>query len=147
MGAGPESATTSITLASIAIRAAVGTIATVATAMIASVAAERRGVQLHAVSQVSIARFSNSGPLSLGLLALRGSALDPVIRLIVALLILSTLAAQFTSTLFVSGLEHGQVRSFPRTVPHAYALEGDSQWVSSYYDINQSEEEDLWRRG
>ncbi|KAF6804895.1 hypothetical protein CSOJ01_09857 [Colletotrichum sojae] len=98
----------SITLASIVIRAAVGAIATVTTAMVASAAAERRGVQLHAVSQISIARFSNRGQLSHGLLTLRGSALDPVIRLIVALLVLATLAAQFTSTLLVSDLEHGR---------------------------------------
>lgn len=139
----------SITLASIVIRTAVGTIATVATAMVASVAAEQRGIHLHAVSQVSVARFSNSGPLSLGLLTLRGSGLGAVVRLIVALLILTTLAAQFTSTLLVSDFELSQVSSFPRIVPNVYGFGGDfANWTLSFSDHDASliSGDDLWRQ-
>ncbi|KAF6814983.1 hypothetical protein CMUS01_12543 [Colletotrichum musicola] len=111
--------------------------------MIASVAAERRGIHLHAVSQVSIAHFSNSGPLSLGLLAPRGLAPDPVVRLVVALLILTTFASQFKSTLLVSDLELGRVRSFPRTVPNAYAVGEAPGW--SVFDSDVTVSGDPWR--
>ncbi|KAL0937199.1 uncharacterized protein CTRU02_206930 [Colletotrichum truncatum] len=113
-----------ITVASVIIRTAVGTLAAIATAMIASVAVERRGVDLHAVAQVSIARFSSSGPLTLGLLALRSSTLAVVVRVIVVLLILSTFAVQFTSTLLLSDLEQSQIASFTQPMDNAYTFAG-----------------------
>lgn len=112
----------SVTLASVIIRTAVGTLAATATAMIASVAVERRGVHLHSIAQVSTARFSGSGPLSLGILALRPSRLDVVVRSILVLLILITFAAQFISTLLVSDLQQGEIISFPRSIPNIYSV-------------------------
>lgn len=64
-----------ITLTAVVIRIAIGFLAGLATAMAASGAVERRGVQLHAIAQVSVARFASDGPLSLGFLALKGSSL------------------------------------------------------------------------
>lgn len=117
----------SVTLASVIIRTAVGTLAATATAMIASVAVERRGVHLHAIAQVSAARFSGSGPLSLGILALRPSRLDMVVRLVLMLLILTTFAVQFISTLLVSDLQQDEVISFARSIPNTYAVTLDNE--------------------
>ncbi|EQB54272.1 hypothetical protein CGLO_05910 [Colletotrichum gloeosporioides Cg-14] len=112
----------SITLAAVVIRTAIGVLAGLATAMAASAAVERRGVHLHAIAQASVARFSSDGPLSLGLLALRGSSLDGMVRAELALLILTTLASQFTSSLLVSDLEERRVISFPSLESNAYTF-------------------------
>ncbi|KAI8269543.1 hypothetical protein K4K58_001212 [Colletotrichum sp. SAR11_239] len=92
--------------------------------MIASIAVERRGVHPHAVAQVSIARFSNSGPLSLGYLVIKHSQLDAVVRLMIVLLILTTFAVQFVSTLLVSDLQQSEIISFARTVPTLFYYRG-----------------------
>ncbi|KAF4828171.1 hypothetical protein CGCTS75_v007609 [Colletotrichum tropicale] len=112
----------SVTLSSAIIRTAVGTLAALATSMIASVAVERRGVHLHALAQISIARASSSGPLSVGLLALRKSRLDAVVRLIIILLVLSTVAVQLISTLLVSDLQQSEIISFARSVPNSFSF-------------------------
>lgn len=112
----------SVTLSSAIIRTAVGTLAALATSMIASVAVEQRGIHLHALAQVSIARASSSGPLSVGLLALRQSRLDVVVRLIIILLVLSTVAVQFISTLLVSDLKQSEIISFARAVPNSFSF-------------------------
>ncbi|KAL3299097.1 Cupin-like domain protein [Colletotrichum asianum] len=126
----------SVTLASVVIRTAVGTLAATATAMIAAVAVERRGVHLIAIARVSTARFSGSGPLSLGSLVLRPSRLDIGVRLIVMLLILITFAVQFISTLLVSDLQQGEVLSLPRSIPNIYSvgLQNDTGTLTSNPD-------------
>ncbi|KAJ0311070.1 hypothetical protein COL516b_001773 [Colletotrichum fioriniae] len=112
----------SITLSAVVIRTAIGILATAATAMIASVAVERRGVYLQDIAQVSVARCSSDGPLSLSLLALTSSSLQPLVRLILALLAITTIAAQFTSTLLVADLEQRRVVTFPDSVSNAYTF-------------------------
>ncbi|KXH47830.1 hypothetical protein CSAL01_03323 [Colletotrichum salicis] len=112
----------SITLSAVVIRTAIGILATAATAMIASVAVERRGVYLQDIAQVSVARFSNDGPLSLSLLALTSSSLQPLVRVVLALLAITTIAAQFTSTLLVADLEQRRVVTFPESVSNAYTF-------------------------
>ncbi|KAL0933605.1 uncharacterized protein CTRU02_210404 [Colletotrichum truncatum] len=129
----------SVTLAGVVIRTAVGVLAGLATAMIASVAVERRGVRLHAVAQTSVARFSSDGPLSLVSLALRGSSFDGVVRLVIMLLAVTTIAAQFSSSLLVSDFEERRVVSFTRPELNAYTLmrrdhsrEGLAEAVAGY---------------
>ncbi|KAK1638590.1 hypothetical protein BDP81DRAFT_392045 [Colletotrichum phormii] len=112
----------SITLSAVVIRTAIGILATAATAMITSVAVERRGVYLHDIAQVSVARFSSDGPLSLSLLALTSSSLQPLVRVVFALLAITTIATQFTSTLLVADLEQRRVVTFPDSVSNAYTF-------------------------
>ncbi|KAK1527051.1 uncharacterized protein CCOS01_07313 [Colletotrichum costaricense] len=112
----------SITLSAVVIRTAIGILATAATAMIASAAVERRGVYLQDIAQVSVARFSSDGPLSLSLLALTSSSLQPLVRLVLALLAITTIAAQFTSTLLVADLEQRRVVAFADSISNAYTF-------------------------
>ncbi|KAF6815034.1 hypothetical protein CPLU01_14248 [Colletotrichum plurivorum] len=107
----------SITFASLIIRTAIGVLASVATAMIASVVIERHGVSLQAVAQLSITRYASSGPLSLGPLVLKDPILDTRARVIILLLILTTLSTQFTSSLLTLDLEGRDVVSLPQTIP------------------------------
>ncbi|KAF5665962.1 hypothetical protein FDENT_12444 [Fusarium denticulatum] len=58
-------ATQSITLMSVLIRWAIGTLAAITTSTVASIALELHGIPFSALAEVSIARFTNSGPQSL----------------------------------------------------------------------------------
>lgn len=110
----------SVTVASLVIRTAIATLAASAAAMIASVAVERSGVRLHAVAQVSIARFASKGPVTLAGLALEDSISSFFLRAVLLLLALTTVASQFTSTLLVADFEQSHVISFPRNASAAY---------------------------
>jgi len=138
----------SITIASVVVRLAVSVLATIATAMIASIAAERRGVHPPGVAQISIARFSNSGPLSLGTLAFTGSSFELPIRLIIALLVLTTFVAQFTSALLVSDLKLTRASSFPRLESNSYTyVPSDLEEVNRFTEIKDTDSwYDYWRQ-
>lgn len=122
----PNRLSLSVTLTGVAIRTAVGVLATFATAMIASVAVEQHGVHLHAIAQVSIARFASGGPMSLLFAALNASGLDTMARIIVLVLVLTTFTIQLTSTLLVSDLKPGHIVSFPKQVPNTFTFDKGS---------------------
>lgn len=114
--------TQSVTLVGVIVRTATGILSATATSMIASLAVERKGVHLKDVAAMSIARFSNSGPLSLsGYIASR-SALEPLLHILSALLLLTTIVSQFTSALLVSDLAPGQVVSLHEDATSAYGF-------------------------
>ncbi|KAF6827003.1 hypothetical protein CPLU01_09377 [Colletotrichum plurivorum] len=111
----------SITVTGVISRTAISFLATLATAMIASVAIERRGVPLHTVARASIARSGVSGPLSLAQLALE-QAVETTVRALLAVLILTTIAAQLTSTILLTDLRQQPIVSHPRQIPNSHNL-------------------------
>ncbi|KAJ9606152.1 hypothetical protein H2200_009113 [Cladophialophora chaetospira] len=101
-----------VTISAIVLRTALGILAGIATAMVASIALERRGVPFQDVAQVSIARFSNSGPDAFWMSILfRKTFIELPLRILLLLLLLTTLASQFTSTILLSDLGPGTVIS------------------------------------
>ncbi|KAF9875020.1 hypothetical protein CkaCkLH20_07714 [Colletotrichum karsti] len=123
-----------ITLASVCIRTAVGILTSISTAMIASVAVETGGVHLPDVAQVSITRFSSSGPLSLVLVGLRGSLAERRMRFLLTLLVITTFAAQFSSTILLSDLETRRISSFPAETPNYFGF-GDRGVPDAFREI------------
>lgn len=120
-----------VTFVGVIVRTAVGILAATATSMIASLAVERKGVHLRHVAPLSIARFSNAGPLSLLDYIASGTALEPLLRLLSAFLLLTTIASQFTSTLLVSDLAPGKVVSFDEDITTAYGLKASSENIGN----------------
>lgn len=117
-----------ITVTSLLLRTAMGVLASIGTSMIASVAIEKRGVPLESVANFSIARFINNGPIHFFNAIFERSTLDINVRLLTALLLCTTLASQFTSTLLVSDLRLGDVVDFPRSFVDAYDV-GDQEQI------------------
>ncbi len=99
-----------VTISAIVLRTALATLGGIATAMIASISIERRGIPFKDVAQVSLARFSNSGPDAFWVSMLfRRTFIEYPLRLLLMLLLLFTLASQFTSTILLSDLGQGTV--------------------------------------
>ncbi|KAK4938818.1 hypothetical protein LTR10_020825 [Elasticomyces elasticus] len=99
-----------VTVSSIILRTAIACLGGIATGMIASISIEHRGVPFQDVAQVSIARFSNSGPDAFWISMLfRTTFIETPSRLLLILLLLFTLASQFTSTILLSDLGQGTV--------------------------------------
>jgi hypothetical protein len=88
--------------------------------MIASIALERRGVPMDQAAQVSIARFSNTGPEAFFMLLLARESMEWLLRMLMALLIITSLASQFTSTLLLSDMVSGPVISFAENMTTSY---------------------------
>lgn len=121
--------TQAITITSVLIRTAIGSLAVISTSMIASVALESHGVPLDAVAEVSIARFTNGGPQSLFMLLLSGNTFKAPIRFLTMTLLLVVLASQFTSTLLITDLEVTRISSFNQTINNSF------NFHQSTYDV------------
>jgi hypothetical protein len=106
--------------------------------MIASIALEHRGVPMDQAAQVSIARFSNTGPEAFFMLLLARDSMEWSLRLLTALLIITSLASQFTSTLLLSDMISEQVASLAENVTVQYDYP-DHQNHSPYHDPSQFE--------
>src|SRR3569833_68171 len=113
--------TQSITLTGVLVRTATSLLAAVATSMIASLAIEGRGVPMDIVAETSIARFTNNGPLSIFWIIF-GSALEMELRVPAGLLLFTTIASQFTSTLLVADLAPRPVPGFAQTIANTYTI-------------------------
>lgn len=101
-----------VTLSSLAIRLAVVTQAGAAVAMLASISIEAKsGVALLEVPALSIARYTNTGPIMSTVTFWRNRNVP--IFLAVAFLACTTLASQFTSTLLLWDVRSGSVLGFP----------------------------------
>lgn len=99
-----------VTISALVLRTALACLGGIATAMIASVSIEHRGVPFQDVAEVSIARFTNSGPDVFWISMLfRKTFVEIPARLLLILLLLITLASQFTSTILLSDLGQGTV--------------------------------------
>ncbi|KAI1610864.1 hypothetical protein EDD36DRAFT_497743 [Exophiala viscosa] len=99
-----------VTISALVLRTAIACLGGVATAMIASISIEHHGVPLKDVAQVSIARFSNSGPDAFWRSMLfRNTFIEMPFRLLLILVFLTTLGSQFTSTILLSDLGQGTV--------------------------------------
>ncbi|TGJ84433.1 hypothetical protein E0Z10_g4302 [Xylaria hypoxylon] len=96
-----------ITICSVALRVAVGIQATICTSMIASLILEKHGAQKRDVAWLSIMRSLNGGPHKLGSLLLSKRSLTDLLRIetwLTFLVIVVTLALQFSSTLLLSDI-------------------------------------------
>ncbi|KAG5786881.1 hypothetical protein H9Q69_014048 [Fusarium xylarioides] len=90
--------------------------------MAASIAAECHGVPRCAVAEISIARFTNNGPQSFKKL-LPGTTFKAWLRVLMVVLLLLTMASQFTSTLLVTDLQESRISSFSKTMSYGFTLE------------------------
>ncbi|KAF5987666.1 hypothetical protein FCOIX_879 [Fusarium coicis] len=107
-------ATQSITLMSLLIRWAIGTLAAVTTSMAASIALQLHGVPIPALAEIPIARFTNSGQQSLKEM-LPGTTFRPWLRILMICLFALVGASQFAFTLLVSDLRELTILSLGRT--------------------------------
>ncbi|KAJ3455292.1 hypothetical protein MRS44_013892 [Fusarium solani] len=123
--------TQAITLTGVLIRVAIGSLATITTSMIASIAVEGHGVPVPAVAEASIARFTNSGPQSLFMLLLSGETFKAYLRLLASILLLFTVASQFTSTLLVADLQQTRVSSFSQKISYGYNFQQMSTSIAT----------------
>ncbi|CZR49873.1 uncharacterized protein FPRO_16080 [Fusarium proliferatum ET1] len=112
-------ATQSITLMSVLIRWAIGTLAAITTSMAASIALELHGVPMSAIAEVSIARFTNSGPQSLKKM-LPGTTFRPWLRILMICLFALVGASQFASTLLVSDLQELSILSLKKNMTYGF---------------------------
>ncbi|KAI0546090.1 hypothetical protein F4679DRAFT_599031 [Xylaria curta] len=94
-----------ITICSVALRLAVSIQAAICTSMIAALVLEKYGAQKHQVAWFSIIRSLNDGPIKLGGLLLSARPRSTLLHIeswLAFLLIIVTLALQFSSTLLLS---------------------------------------------
>ncbi|KAI1349177.1 hypothetical protein F5Y01DRAFT_327702 [Xylaria sp. FL0043] len=98
-----------ITLCALALRIAVGGQAAICTSMLAAIVLEKCGAQRTQVGWLSVMRSINDGPHKLGVLLVsnkRIAIFRHVETLLTLLLILTTLALQFSSTLLLSDINN-----------------------------------------
>ncbi|KAF5236245.1 hypothetical protein FANTH_11359 [Fusarium anthophilum] len=112
-------ATQSITLMSVLIRWAIGTLAAITTSMAASIALELHGVPISAVAEVSIARFTNRGPQSLKKM-LSGTTFRPRLRILMICLFALLGTSQSASTLLVSDLRELTILSLKKNMTYGF---------------------------
>ncbi|KAF5672664.1 hypothetical protein FCIRC_8368 [Fusarium circinatum] len=112
-------ATQSITLMSVLIRWAIGTLAAITTSMAASIALKLHGVPISDVAEVSVARFTNSGPQSSKKM-LPGATFRPWLRILMICLFALVGASQFASTLLVSDLQELTILSVKKNMSYGF---------------------------
>lgn len=123
-----------VTIASLVLRFALSTLGGTATAMIASVALERSGSSLRDAVSLSIARFTSPSPTTFASETLTHRHFIPLaLRALLLLLILSTFAVQFSSTILLSDLDMGRVRGFPDSTVNATGY----SWEKGLYGKGQ----------
>ncbi|KAH0605279.1 uncharacterized protein H6S33_005261 [Morchella sextelata] len=125
-----------ITLTSIIIRTAMTMQATVFCMVLASITLQRGGVLMQNAAAVSIYRFTNSGPHNMILplfFAQRGWKSD-VAMTMTALLSLTTVCSQFTSTILLMDLGQARIQTPTRKFDVAYgANENQSMSTGEFY--------------
>ncbi|CVL00477.1 uncharacterized protein FPRN_08483 [Fusarium proliferatum] len=114
-------ATQSITLMSVLIRWAIGTLAAITTSMAAPIALELHGVPISAVAEISIARFTNSGPQSFQKM-LPGTIFRPWLRFLMICLFMLVMASQFASTLLVTDLREVTILSLKKNISYGFTF-------------------------
>ncbi|KAI0449663.1 hypothetical protein F5B21DRAFT_34790 [Xylaria acuta] len=136
-----------VTLSSIFIRTAVTTQATTVVAMLAALALESSGcggVRLRDAPAMSIARYSNSGPLSA--LLLFWSALKHRCNWPLALILLTTytsVTSQFTSTLLLKDLSNGPIVNLPQSMSNAVGF-GFDTWYENNMTVLLQQGRNYW---
>ncbi|KAI0188126.1 hypothetical protein EV127DRAFT_133921 [Xylaria flabelliformis] len=136
-----------VTLSSILIRTAVTTQATMVVAMLAALALESSGcggVGLRDAPAMSIARYSNSGPLSVLLLFF--SALKRRCNWPLALILLTTytsVASQFTSTLLLRDLGNGPIVNLSQSISNAVGF-GFDTWYQNNMTVLLQQGRNYW---
>ena len=127
-----------ITITALIIRTAMGSLAMIATSMLAAIMIERRGVLLEDAPAVSIARFGTTGPESLFMLLLRRNTMEPTLRVLVVLLLLNTLAAQFVSTILLSDTSNGPIVTFPNTFSTGIGVKNGLEQITFVFQTTNS---------
>ncbi|KAF5524008.1 hypothetical protein CGCA056_v004378 [Colletotrichum aenigma] len=93
-----------ITLSTVLLRSAVTAQSTIYTSLVAGIVLERHGVPLYRVAEISMIRCANDGPLRLAWLLVSSARKSVLQAALVIILLLTSLAVQFSSTLLVSDL-------------------------------------------
>ncbi|KAI8288379.1 hypothetical protein K4K60_011049 [Colletotrichum sp. SAR11_57] len=96
--------TQAITLSTVLLRSAVTAQSAIYTSLVAGIVLERHGVPLYRVAEISMIRCANDGPLRLAWLLVSSARKSILQAALVIVLLLTTLAVQFSSTLLVSDL-------------------------------------------
>ncbi|KAI0544799.1 hypothetical protein F4679DRAFT_563568 [Xylaria curta] len=136
-----------VTLSSIFIRTAVTTQATTIVAMLAALALESSscgGVRLRDAPAMSVARYSNSGPLSA--LLLFWSALKCRCNWPLGLILLATstsVASQFTSTFLLKDLANGPIVNLPQSMYNAIGF-GFDTWYENNMTVLLKQGRNYW---
>ncbi|KAF6800196.1 hypothetical protein CSOJ01_12310 [Colletotrichum sojae] len=97
--------TQAVTLSTVLLRVAVTTQSSIYTSLVASLVLEGHGVPLHRAAEVSVIRCANDGPLGLSWLLLTSVRRSAAQAALAVVLLVATVAVQFSSTLLVSDLE------------------------------------------
>lgn len=106
-----------VTLSTLLIRTAIASQATMCTAMSAALFLENRHVRMAHVAQFSIMRAINDGPISLLRIIMSSKAgILCVEAALVALLVITTITLQFSSTILFSDLRASNLRGFDELI-------------------------------
>ncbi|KAF6811912.1 hypothetical protein CPLU01_15018 [Colletotrichum plurivorum] len=97
--------TQAVTLSTVLLRVAVTAQSYIYTSLIAGIVPEGHGVPLHHAAEVSVIRCANDGPLRLSWLLLTSVRKSAAQAALAVVLLVATVAVQFSSTLLVSDLE------------------------------------------
>ncbi|KAF6824345.1 hypothetical protein CMUS01_10291 [Colletotrichum musicola] len=97
--------TQAVTLSTVILRVAVTAQSSIYTSLIAGLVLEGHGVPLHRAAELSVIRCANDGPLRLSWLLLTSVRRSAAQAVLAVVLLLATVAVQFSSTLLVSDLE------------------------------------------
>ncbi|KAJ3567298.1 hypothetical protein NPX13_g6821 [Xylaria arbuscula] len=130
-----------ITICSVALRITVGIQATICTSMLAALILEKYGVRKTQGAWLSIMRSINDGPMKLGGLLVKG----PRARFLLVetwltfLIIIITLALQFSSTLLLSDIDDFVILGNPHTTEFGdlFALQSNTS-LMLFYDLGIS---------
>lgn len=107
--------TQAVTLSTVVIRIAITSQASLFTSLIAAVMLERHGVPLSRIAEVSLIRASNDGPLRLGYLLVTSVRKSPLQAILALILLFTSFAIQFSSTILVSDLASSALVNDPQT--------------------------------
>lgn len=127
-----------ITLTSIIIRTAMTMQATVFCMVLASITLQRGGVLIQNAAAVSIYRFTNSGPHNMILplfFAQRGWKSD-IAMVMTALLSLTTVCSQFTSTILLMDLGQARIQTPTRKFDVAYGANENQSMLSGEFYVS-----------
>lgn len=114
--------TRSVTLSAVILRITVSIQAGIATSMMAALAIEKTGIQFFDILELSVIRFSNSGPYQLfWLCAKRPNSI--VLLLLLGLLSTSTLVIQFASTALLSDVKLLSIKGSATEISVSYGFE------------------------
>jgi hypothetical protein len=118
--------TQAITLSTLVMRIAVTAQASIYTSLIAAIMIEKHGVPLSRIAEVSMIRSTNDGPFKLAWLLFTSARKSPTQALLVLILLATSVAVQFSSTILVSDLGFSALVADPKNESLALYMTNDT---------------------